>query len=551
MRTDLQRDPNDLTGQQCGGSYIIERLLGAGGMGQVWLAKASELDGKEAAVKVLSGDALARPEHLARFKTEVRAVGGLRDHNVVEVWDAGTLADGRHYMIMEFCSAGSLSGLLEKKRWLSVEETFMYLAGPASALAAAHATKIIHRDFKPDNILLVYEDGRVRAKLGDFGIAKLTVERLDAQPKGRTQGMIGTPGYMAPEQANPKAGIDHRADIYSLGCVLYQCLTGQLPYPTTHFLQYLEALGTRRPIARLRALRPDIPSELDVLVMTCLEYERARRVQTVDEVMQRFALAIPNGLALLQFFAPRFVDRATAPTATTISESVGAAATKFVSEMSISVHRQRRASIRNIAVAFIAGALCSGGAAVFASRFAARPDAGAEAGANAATATPPPNAFAPAVPSAPLPPVARVRDDATVGARVEPQRISASASLDASTKAPVSSTLAGARAEAPRAPAPPPLNVPTSPKNQAPTLPLPVMPPAKNPSAAATGELVVSVDPYAEVWLDNKPIGPTPISVRVRIGQHRLRLTNKDLGIEKSVGVTITEDKPMRIEESW
>src|SRR5262245_45055241 len=138
-RTNPEKAANDLTGERVGGSYKITRPLGAGGMGEVWLARASGLDDKEAAVKVLNREALENPDHLVRFMAEVRVVGGLRSNDVVEVWDAGVLPDGRHYMIMEFCDGGSLAALLQRKGALAVEETFIYAGGVAQALLLAHA----------------------------------------------------------------------------------------------------------------------------------------------------------------------------------------------------------------------------------------------------------------------------------------------------------------------------------------------------------------------------------------------------------------------------
>ena len=373
--TNQERDPNDLRGVQVGGSYKIVRMLGAGGMGRVWLARASQLDDKEAAVKVLSAEALSKPEHLLRFKAEVRVVGGLKTKSVVEIFDAGELPDGRFYMIMEFCSGGSLASLLEEKGRLSVEETFIFLAGPAKALRAAHAQNIIHRDVKPDNILLVAEgdeDG-TRAKLGDFGIAKLNSERFAAQFKTGTMRMMGTVGYMAPEQMNPREGVSHRADIFSFGCVLYLCLTGKLPYPAGNVYEYCQAIWPNQ-VHPVRPRRPsehrsDVAPDLDALVMDCLEIAPHRRPQSVEEVMRRFAFAIPNGQALLQVFAgSAFVDRTTAPTANTISETLGVAATQIVSAMSRAGSAKPRRAVRRAPVAFVAGALLGGAAAIAAAQ---------------------------------------------------------------------------------------------------------------------------------------------------------------------------------------
>jgi len=512
--TNPERGPNDLTGQQCGGSYKIVRLLGAGGMGQVWLARASELDDKEAAVKVLLKDVAEQPEHLARFKREVRAVGGLRDNNVVQVWDAGTLPDGRHYMIMEFCSGGSLAALLETKGKLSIEETFMFIAGPASALAAAHEAQIIHRDVKPDNILLVHEDGRLRAKLGDFGIARMDSARANAHFRTGTMKMMGTPGFMAPEQVNPKEGVDHRADIFSLGCVIYLCLTGKLPYPARNAFQYIEAVWAHpvRP-PNPRTLRPEISPELDHLIMSCLELDRAKRIQTVDEVMRRFARAIPNGQALLQFFAPRFVDKTAAPTAVTISESVGAAGACFVSEQSLALDEERRGSIRRITAAFVAGALLSGGAAALASRSWSR--SGSECIAVDVAALPPTAASA-----APTPALITAPAATPVVARTTP--------ADAGVDAP---HIAAAPIDAPKP------DQPDKPQR-----------PAEQRTQSGAGTLHVEVEPWADViigdWQDT-----TPVTRKLPAGHHRVVL-KKGSHVE-TVDVVITFNQTTTVTRSW
>jgi serine/threonine protein kinase len=588
--TNPERNPNDLTGQQCGGSYKIIRLLGAGGMGQVWLARASELDDKEAAVKVLLKEVAEKSEHLARFKREVRAVGGLRDNNVVQVWDAGKLPDGRHYMIMEFCSGGSLASLLESKGKLSIEETFMLTAGPASALAAAHDAQIIHRDVKPDNILLVHEDGRLRAKLGDFGIARMNSERVDAQFRTATMKMMGTPGFMAPEQVNPKEGIDHRADIFSLGCVLYLCLTGELPFPARNAFQYIEAVWAHpvRP-ANPRALRPEISPDLDSLIMRCLELDRTKRIQTIEEVMRGFARAIPNGQVLLQFFAPRFVDKTAAPTAITISESIGAAATHFVSAMSLSVTQERRGSLRKIVAAFVAGALVSGGAAALASRpwsqrgseciavaVAAPVSTAAStiptqsptvAPATSPTAVPTvPTALAPPVPTAPaLTPVsvAAVSVDAAVDApriavpldaRVEAPRITA-APVDAGAGVPrITAAPVDAGAGVPRITATPvdagvdAMIVLAGGDTPKPDKPDKSQRPAEKRPQTAEGTLHVEVQPWADVvmgdWQDT-----TPVTRKLPAGHHRLVL-KKGSRVE-TVDVVINPNQTTTVTRSW
>lgn len=220
---------DDVIGQRCGGSFQIVRLLGEGGMGAVYMAESVGLAGKRIAVKVLPRE-LCRPGALARFAKEAFAASSVNDPaHVVEVLDAGDLANGRPYMMLEYCDAGSLHDLLARQPQLSFDRVLEIIEPICHALSSAHRARIVHRDLKPANILFKSDRGVPRAKLADFGIAKLLDDRLALTSPLAT---MGSPGYMAPEQCDPRAVIDHRADIYALGRVLYVMVTGSLPHRT-------------------------------------------------------------------------------------------------------------------------------------------------------------------------------------------------------------------------------------------------------------------------------------------------------------------------------
>jgi eukaryotic-like serine/threonine-protein kinase len=557
--TNPERAPNDLTGQRCGGSYELIRQLGVGGGGEVWLARALRLDNKEAAVKVLSKEAHSKPEHQQRFAAEVRVVGSLRTNSVVEVWDAGTLPDGRHYMIMEFCDGGSLGALLQQRGRLSLDDTLTFTIGPALALRAAHAAGIIHRDVKPDNILLLHEDDRMTAKLSDFGIAKLISERLNVQFKTGTMRMMGTPGYMAPEQINPKDGIDLRADIFSFGCVLYQCLTGHLPYPTGNLYQYIEAVMARpvRPI-NPRVLRPEISPELDALVMDCLELDRHKRPPSIDVVMRRFAQAIPNGDRLLRFFGRKFLDedRAIAPTAPTISESVGFAAAEFV--FAPSMNQKRRGAFRRSITAFAAGALLAG---IVATLFARQLglESASECG---AVATAP--LVAPSVTSAPTsPPPAPMTPSATptTPAAFAPALATKPAEVAVADRATSSPTSQRQGSAAPPAPPretasdasakPPDTEKPSA--TRKPQTPQPLTRTQEATQTAAkprNGVIAVSVkQTWAQVWIDGTYQESTPVRATVTAGTHKVLLVGD--GHRETVTVTVPAGGESTIVRDW
>ena len=359
--TDTTRPRNDLNGRYCG-SYKIVELLGEGGMGQVWRARSNELGGSEAAVKVLLQEVNKRPESLERFHQEVFAIGATQDESVVKVFEAGMLEDGRRYMIMEYCAGGSLASLLARRTEpLSIELVFTILVQVASALAAAHKAGIIHRDFKPGNIMLIErDDGFIRAKLTDFGIAKLMRERLDHALRTGSQKILGSAGYMAPEQVRAVRDLDHRVDIYAFGTVLYECLTGRRPYLGNSVQELLVSVATNAPFPRPRELRHDIPPELEDVVMECLEHNREERIQTVEEVVRRFARTIATGAALIAYAAPRFAERSAPPTAITISSGIGPAVTRWVSAATDSNKIQRRIAGQLVAL-FLLGLVAGSG----------------------------------------------------------------------------------------------------------------------------------------------------------------------------------------------
>lgn len=602
--TNPERPANDLTGQRVGGSYKIVRLLGAGGMGQVWLAQASNLDDREAAVKVLHNDAASKPEHLIRFAAEVRVVGALRTSGVVEVWDAGELPDGRRYMLMEFCDGGSLASRLAEKPQLSLEETFVFTAGPAQALRAAHAAQIIHRDVKPDNILLLHDEGRLKAKLSDFGIAKLNSERLNEHfIKTGTMKAMGTPGYMAPEQLNPKDGVDYRADIFSFGIVVYRCLTGQLPYPASNAMEYCLAVWPHqthpmRPITP-RAHRAEISPELDALIMECIEIDRNKRPPSMDAVMDRFKRSVPNGEGLLRFCAPQFLDRAVAPTAATISESIGVAVTQ---ELEARQARHRRSASRGgIATAFLAGAVFSGiatatitlhGSPTTSSRAAIAPlspsaatspapapspaPVPSPAHAETVTTTPPAVAMKPSpapppiterpanAPSSP-PPTSTIAGSTSHAAATTTTATAPTLTPTATVKQPVTAPSIPTSAEPnTKGPAAQGASTPASSRVQKTELSTamvrsaePVPPPARGqdarPQAAAKtqdGVITVSVTrTWAQVWIDGVYQESTPVRATVPAGVHKVLLVTD--GHRESISVNVQAGGVSPITRDW
>lgn len=253
------------------GNYRVLRKLGQGGMGAVYEAVQEEI-GRRAAIKVLLPEYAKDQQSILRFFNEARAVNIIHHPGLVGVFESGRLEDGAAYIVMEYLSGELLTARLEKAGQLAHPDAINISRQIASALRAAHEKGIVHRDLKPDNVMLVADpempDGE-RVKIFDFGIAKLRLNSLAPAPasKLRTQtGMVmGTPTHMAPEQCRGAADVDGKADVYSLGVILYQMLVGHPPF-LAESASELMSMHMRDKPPLLQKLDPSIPEELADLV---------------------------------------------------------------------------------------------------------------------------------------------------------------------------------------------------------------------------------------------------------------------------------------------
>jgi serine/threonine protein kinase len=214
------------------GGYRVSNLLAAGGMGEVYRAEHAVL-GRTAAVKILKSQFSNNATMVQRFFIEAKAASVIAHPGIVEIYDVGRHSDGRAYLVMELLLGEELGRRMRSARRFSELQTVVVARSIANALAAAHGAGIVHRDLKPDNVYLVpdadVESGE-RAKILDFGVAKLIDGALGEFAKTQTGALMGTPLYMAPEQARAAASVDHRADLYSLGCIMFEMLTGKPPF---------------------------------------------------------------------------------------------------------------------------------------------------------------------------------------------------------------------------------------------------------------------------------------------------------------------------------
>ena len=284
--SDMDRDPLLAEGTVVG-DYRIHHHLGSGTYGDVYAAEHTVL-GRHVALKLLQRRLSASPEVVARFVAEARAVGRIRHRNLVDVLAFGTFEGDRHFYAMELLEGLTLGELLDRETRLDPERALPLLEGIAAGLDASHATGVVHRDLKPDNVFLVREpDGSLTPKLLDFGIAKLVDE--DIGVKTATGVAMGTPRYMAPEQCRGKT-IDHRADIYALGALTHEMLTGAPVFrgdtPVALMLKH-----TVDPPPRMSSVRPEIPPGLDAPVLAMLAKRPAERPATAGEAIAAIAAA--------------------------------------------------------------------------------------------------------------------------------------------------------------------------------------------------------------------------------------------------------------------
>ncbi|HEY8945881.1 MAG TPA: serine/threonine-protein kinase, partial [Polyangiaceae bacterium] len=271
-----------LIGTVVGGRYKIEALLGTGGMGAVFRAEHVHMR-KAVAVKVLHREMTLFPEVVARFEREAVAAGRIEHPHVAAATDFGRLEDGSFYMVLEFVEGKSLSALLKSEGPLPETRALGIARQIADALSAAHGANIVHRDLKPENVMLVDRDGRADlVKVLDFGIAKVQLGSTGEQALTQLGSVFGTPEYMAPEQAQGLP-VDARADLYTVGLILYEMLSGVSPFRHDEIVVVL----TRQITAEPEPLPETITVETRELVYTLLKKDAKERVQTAAELRER------------------------------------------------------------------------------------------------------------------------------------------------------------------------------------------------------------------------------------------------------------------------
>ena len=291
-------------GEVVGEKYLVERILGVGGMGIVVAARHLQLETK-VAIKFLLPAMMEHEEMVSRFAREARAAVRITSEHVARVLDVGTLPNGAPYMVMEFLEGGDLGAWLRERGPLPIEVAVDFVLQACVAVAEAHSLGIVHRDLKPSNLFCIRRaDGQLMVKVLDFGISKVTAVSASLGPSfsaTQTSAVMGSPLYMSPEQMTSAKDVDARTDVWALGIILHELLAGHAPFQGDTLPEMCIRIATRPP-ETLRSARPEAPADLESIILKCLEKNRDDRYRHVGEL----------AVALSEFGPPRsrlLVDR--------------------------------------------------------------------------------------------------------------------------------------------------------------------------------------------------------------------------------------------------
>jgi serine/threonine-protein kinase len=262
------------------GKYRVERLLGAGGMGSVWIAE-HQLLGRQVAVKILDASAKKDPTAVQRFLREAQTAARLRSDHIVDVLDVGLLEGGTPFLVMELLEGETLAARIKRLGRLNQLEAASFVDQLLDGLGAAHAAGVIHRDIKPDNCFITHKNGREHLKLLDFGISKVAGDPREMRMT-KTGVVMGTPYYMAPEQARGSKDVDHRCDLYAAGAILYECVAGRVPFEAESVNELLFKI-VLEPIKPPRDHAPEIDATFEQLILYAMGREAVDRFQTAKE----------------------------------------------------------------------------------------------------------------------------------------------------------------------------------------------------------------------------------------------------------------------------
>jgi serine/threonine-protein kinase len=268
-------------GDVISGKYVLQRPLAKGGMGAVWVAQ-NTLTERKVAIKFMLPELATTPDTVQRFFREAKASARIDHPCIVDVLDLGTLEDGAPFLVMEMLEGRSLEQIVEQQPLTPIQIAALML-DVTHALAAAHSAGIVHRDLKPANIYVARKGESIVPKILDFGISKITSTIGGDVRMTRTGAVLGSPAYMSPEQARGRNDIDGRADIWAVGVILYEAVSGKLPFTGENYNQVMMAI-TLDPPTPLAQAAPSVDAEFVAIVDACLKKERDERPPTMDSL---------------------------------------------------------------------------------------------------------------------------------------------------------------------------------------------------------------------------------------------------------------------------
>jgi len=496
-------------GDVVGAKYRIERVLGAGGMGVVLSAVHLSLQ-ERVAIKVLAPELAASGDAVARFVREARAACRIKSEHVARVSDVGTLENGVPYLVMEYLEGRDLSQLLTERKRLPVTDAVDFILQACEALAEAHLIGIVHRDLKPANLFLTTRlDGSPCIKVLDFGVSKVTHSPGSAGSVGQTQAaaVMGSPLYMSPEQLRAARSVDLRSDIWALGVIAYELLAGKPPFAGETLPEVSVKIAVDRP-EPIRAARREVPAGAEAAILKCLEKDREKRFRDVGELASALAPFGPEGAA----GSAARIRRVLASSRRSPSEPPPESRTSTVTGVWSPLASTRRWGKSGVWV--LAGALTLAiGIAKLRQRGGdAAPVPAAPSVANAELAQAPPHEVSAQVPV------------------VEP--LSAEALEPSITPEELPSS-------SPSAELPPAVAVPAERQRTPPVPSTPSMPATPPPVAAAPAAPMVELlaDPPANVLVDGRPLGSTPIKMSLPPGKHRARFYRDNASVTRDFTV--------------